>query len=305
MSAALEIQHGLGVSSGSTVFSGARVLEGPDALRRISVAGRVRRAGDWQIWESGERFFAVAAVRVGGRRLAAATFRLYRQLFEAVSGRMVYRIWHFVPAINSMESGLENYRAFCLGRHAAFQHFSIGGHPAASAVGSAGDELVAWCLAGPPPVRPLENPLQIPAYHYPVAYGPRPPRFSRAVVTRDEIFVSGTSSIRGHETVARRDTATQLAVTLDNMQAVLAQANLDWRALAHAGSSATVYLRRAADLPSVRRALQQAWGTAEKQTLYLQADICRIELDIEIECRLALNPTDRQRTGPRTARRPR
>ena len=48
----------------------------------------------------------------------------------------------------------------------------------------------------------------------------------------------------------------------------------------------TVYLRRPADLAVVREVFEQAVGpgsTAARDAIYLQADICRADLLVEIE----------------------
>ena len=67
--------------------------------------------------------------------------------------------------------------------------------PAASSVGSHGDRLDVIFVAGEAAPRHLENPEQVPAYHYPAEHGPRAPSFARATVASDGArkvtFISG------------------------------------------------------------------------------------------------------------------
>jgi chorismate lyase/3-hydroxybenzoate synthase len=143
---------------------------------------------------------------------------LYRRLFAITAGIKLYRIWNYVPHINAVPDGLENYRRFCRGRSYAFEDYF--GHafqcqlPAACAVGSRHGPLAIAFLAGTDLPRHFENPHQVPAFEYPLAYGPRPPSFSRATLVSNpvkrELFVSGTAAIRGHATVSADDLVGQL-----------------------------------------------------------------------------------------------
>ncbi len=161
--------------------------------------------------------------------LEEATRRLYSGLLDAAEGLHLYRIWNCVPSINPENAaGLENYRAFCRGRALAFEK-AFGRDfarrlPASSAVGTAGGALTIVFLAGERPARHFENPAQVPAYEYPPEHGPRPPSFARATVVEAapglDAFISGTSAIMGHSTVAPHDTAGQLDCTLENLRLV-------------------------------------------------------------------------------------
>ena len=144
------------------------------------------------------------------RELVARTRSLYQRMLSACEGRHLFRIWNYVPRINALTDGFENYRAFCMGRSQAFeQKFGpdfVSILPAASAVGSHAEHLDLVFVAGEGAPRHFENPAQVPAYRYPVEHGPRAPSFARATVAQDGArtlsFISGTAAIRGHETVA-------------------------------------------------------------------------------------------------------
>jgi chorismate lyase/3-hydroxybenzoate synthase len=188
------------------------------------------------------------------------------------------RMWNHVGGINETDEGGERYQLFCAGRHDAF--VDAGYHhgadlPAASAVGMPGRGLVTWFLAARTPGVQIENPRQVSAYRYPPQYGAKSPSFSRATIWRNTVFVSGTSSVVGHETVHANDVEAQLQETLRNIEVVLSRAgSAPDRVVA-----AKTYIRRAPDYDLVSRRLAGVFP----QNLFLEADICRANLLLEIE----------------------
>ena len=188
------------------------------------------------------------------------------------------RVWNFVGGINEIEER-ERYQLFCAGRHDAF--IAAGYHhdvdlPAASAVGMRGRGLITYFLAAREPGVQVENPRQVAAYNYPPQYGTKSPSFSRATVWRDTVFVSGTSSVVGHETRHPGDLHAQLDETLHNIEAVLSRTGRTLKDV----SAAKTYLRRPADYEAIAARLADVFPT----NLFLEADICRKELLLEIEC---------------------
>ncbi len=219
--------------------------------------------------------------------------RIFSTLLEALGPAHFLRIWNFVPAINAETDGLENYRAFCLGRHEAFAaHFGTAADRyfcAASAVGIDGPHLSVIALATELPVTHLENPFQCPAYQYPQRYGPRPPSFSRASVVGGEepaVYISGTSAVLGSATVAPDELHGQLETTGENLHRMLGQCERELGAEPFARLGAPfcrVYLRRAGDAPAVTAWLEtQSWFSPERASV-VRSDICRQELRVEIE----------------------
>lgn len=249
--------------------------------------------------------YAAAVPGTGGSEappLQIAARQAYDQLFEtldALGYPHLLRVWNHVPDINGMSGGLERYRLFNIGRQDAFLAHgrTVRGAsvPAASALGAAGDApLLVYCIAARRPAKAIENPRQVSAYHYPQDYGPRSPTFSRASLVdfgeQRLLFISGTASIVGHRTLHAEDVAEQTRETLRNINAVLQQAQ-DKGA---AGMRLTdlhykVYVRRAQDWPVIRAELRRAAGTATR-AIALQADVCRIDLLVEIEATGLLAP---------------
>lgn len=202
----------------------------------------------------------------------------------------IWRLWNHFRDINSDSSGLERYRQFNIGRQVAFDRavgFMKGRMPAASAVGVRSGPLTIAFLAGKAPPTLIENPAQVSAYEYPEMYGPQSPSFSRGAIanlgTFDLVLVSGTASIKGHESVNIGDPFEQTLTALHNIQIVIEEA--EKRCGIHADLSCMyyrAYVRNAEDLLEVQRAVIQCLGH-QVQVHYVQADICRRDLLVEIE----------------------
>jgi len=227
-------------------------------------------------------------------RLDTASYAAYSRIFDFIDRRgygHLLRAWNYVPQINADDDGLERYARFNVGRHEAFSAKGriIGTDtPAASALGSRGTQLTVYFLAAKQPGLPVENPRQTSAFRYPAQYGPRSPTFARATLmtsaVHPQLFVSGTSSIVGHATVHAGDAPAQARETVANVLAVIAQARLAGfdASDAQARLLLKAYLRRPGDLAMARSCLTAAFGAAAT-IAYLQADICRADLLLEVE----------------------
>jgi enamine deaminase RidA (YjgF/YER057c/UK114 family) len=165
----------------------------------------------------------------------------------------------------------------------------VGTVPAACALGSpAGSPISIYFLASHRRPRMIENPRQTSAFHYPLKFGTHSPTFSRACLLSESVgtslFVSGTASIVGHETIHHGDVTAQTRETMANINALLDEANRvvgsDLYSLD--GLKFKVYVRRPADLAAIERALS-ATVRASAPIVYLQADVCREDLLVEIE----------------------
>ena len=229
----------------------------------------------------------------GVSALQAASAEAYRRLFRLLDTQNMphlWRVWNYLADINLETDGLERYRQFNIGRQDAFvacRRGASGNVPAACAIGLVGGTLNIAFMAGTTPAVPVENPRQVSAYNYPADYGPRSPTFSRAALVYPEgqeiLFISGTASIVGHQTVHPGDVVGQCRESMANIAAVLAEANRLRRSLAFMLSELCyrVYVRHAGDFDKVRAALRTLIGAAE--VVYVQADICRHDLLLEIE----------------------
>lgn len=251
--------------------------------------------------------------------LAAGTQHAYARLFDLLEQSRtphLWRVWQYLPAINATDpdTGLERYRLFNQGRADAFADAGRDvseSAPAACALGSAdGTAGRLIFLAARTPPHPVENPRQISAYHYPREYGPKSPIFARAAVAsghdHDWLFISGTASITGHASRHVGDIGAQTDETLANLETVRREANdarPDRASPFEFGQLALlrVYLRHPSDLAPVRERVM-TWLNGPAEVLFLQADICRSDLLVEIEATLRQPRNESEGTDASRAR---
>jgi chorismatase len=220
--------------------------------------------------------------------------RRYREVFaflESRGYRRLLRVWNFIETINAANAdGLEVYRDFCKGRADAFSAHPefYRSMPAATGIGTTGSGISFFLLAvKDAEVRHIENRRQTPAYEYPERYGPRSPSFARAtaMTTRPgeapTLFVSGTASILGHETVFAGDIEKQCATTADNIAELIADCYGSAKGLTDA-DTVKAYVRHAHHVPYVRAFCEEAFGPRASLAVF-NVDICRGDLLVEIE----------------------
>lgn len=255
---------------------------------------------------SGGLLFGIAVAREADHAgLADLARSLYERIFEALAAAgcpTLLRVFNYLPGItadDAQDGG--RYQAFNRGRHAAFAAASrpVAGAPATSALGlpagvppqDAGGAVSVYFLASDGAATPVENARQVSAYAYPPRYGPKSPIFSRATIAHPpdgppreaQLFVSGTASIVGHESLHAGDPAAQTDEILRNFDALLATCRD--RGLAPAGTlRLKAYLRQPAD----REAVAGRLHAAGLEAVFLQAEICRQDLLVEIEAAVRL-----------------
>ena len=225
--------------------------------------------------------------------LQQAAESAYRQVFELIDRLeypYLYRFWNYIAGINAESFGMERYQQFNIGRQDAFLAYGrdvLGNAPAACALGMKEGPLTIAFIAGTAPSLNIENPRQISACRYPQQYGPRSPTFSRASLVRigkgSVLFISGTASIVGHATLHHEDAVMQAREAMTNIKLVLDEANRQSPdSFDLAGLAYRVYIRHPADFAPVRAELARIVG-GQCNAVYLQADICRTDLLLEIE----------------------
>jgi chorismate lyase/3-hydroxybenzoate synthase len=239
--------------------------------------------------------FASFEVSVKMDDLTALTERHYRVLLENLHDLgffHVLRMWNILPKINDEQHGLERYKGFSVGRSTAMRDsgmFTGDKYPAATAIGGTHSRLIVYALAARSPGLKVENPAQIPAYRYPKEHGPRSPLFSRGMVARwdttSTLYLSGTASIQGHSSRHSGDLIAQVQQTLRNLELVASTAResegSDFR-FDPGAAVLKVYVRDPSHAFQVRGLLQQYFGRS-LQILYLNANLCRRELMVEID----------------------
>ncbi len=220
-------------------------------------------------------------------------------LMDTLGYKNCFRMWNFINDINADNTeGLEIYRDFCKGRAEAFELFHFGDKevPSATGIGSQGGGIAFYFLASrSAALTSVENSKQMAAYHYPRQYGPRPPKFARATYLAathtdrrsGQIYVAGTASIRGHETLHDGDIAAQVKLSLDNIEHLISDENLSDYEITQGNSllnldNIKVYVRHRSDIPVVRRMCEERFSP-NARVRYLNVDVCRADLLVEIE----------------------
>jgi len=268
-------------------------LDVPPRCEVWSSVQSVRRyqAGSFCAAVSGDVLFgSISMAEVSDSLLDYTTEMAYRDILRHTHGlgfTHLWRMWNYFPRINEEQHGLERYRRFCIGRHQALADTLSdfpGSLPAGTAVGTRSGPLQIYFLAGGHPVTHLGNPRQVDAFNYPKHYGPRSPSFARATLCRSEasvqLFIAGTASVVGHESQHQGLPDRQARETLTNLHTIIDRADCfedDPQSLFK------VYVRNPEHLEAVRRTLDDSPLTHSSRLLFLQGDLCRKELLVEIE----------------------
>ena len=226
-------------------------------------------------------------------RQAEAAFNGMEAILDAegLTYGQVVRQWNYLTDMLTVREDSQAYQAFNDVRTLAYgkSEFPVG-YPAATGIGqkTGGIILEFIALDTPPEVRveARSNPAQIDAHRYSegVLVGEpieeiedkSPPKFERAkVVARGDlevVFVSGTASIIGEESIAPGDVRAQTVTTLENIAALV-----DGERPSHLRA----YVKNADDIPAVREVCESVYRGVP--VLFVQADVCRDELLVEIE----------------------
>lgn len=257
-----------------------------------SCARRRGAAGSITFVETGDAILGTMR-REATADVEAATLDAYREMLAFVRGAgqpHFLRIWNHLADINETEDGLERYRRFSVGRHEAFREAGYrfeNDLPAASAVGSHDDALTIYFVASHRKPVAIENRRQVSAFAYPPQYGPKSPSFSRASIvdwgSRSQLFLSGTASIVGHESVHIGDVGKQLDETFRNIDELLDRASsaTSKSFTRETMTSMKVYVRNPEDAPGIESLIKAMLPALP--VIYVEADICRKELLLEIE----------------------
>ncbi len=258
---------------------------------------------DWQIFHNDQYMMAtVPKTLLQHLTIDDASDKAYSLIFqqlEACGYPYLIRTWNFFPDITESGYGAQNnYQLFCSGRTRAYakQQLAPQAYPAATVIGTHQPGLHVHFIAAKKSGIGIENTKQVSAFEYPVDYSEDPPLFSRALLhrnlTQQILFISGTASITGHNTQYEGDINRQTEVCLDNIQHLLSTAIHE-----HEFADITlkdfvqlkVYIKHSHHLDTIKTHLIGHLGM-HTPVLYLQGDMCRSDLLVEIEA-LAITPT--------------
>jgi enamine deaminase RidA (YjgF/YER057c/UK114 family) len=178
------------------------------------------------------------------------------------------------------------------------------GFPAATGIGTnAGGTIVSFYAVESSSdivIRPIDNPLQVAAFNYtndvlvgePVnkGIGKTSPKFVRAKyvsgVNSETIFISGTAAIRGEESVALNDLASQTRITLENIEELIVPENLERNFVKPKKKNARItflrgYIKNSGNYKLVMNICREKYPNIP--IILVQSDICRVNLLVEIE----------------------
>lgn len=230
-----------------------------------------------------------------GMRLDTVTYNAYQRLLVeacALGYPHLLRMWNYFPHINRESHGLERYQRFCAGRYQALaEGLSDFPHtlPAGTAIGTLSGPLSIHFLAARLPGTHVENPRQVRAYEYPSVYGPRSPSFARATLRPSlsgaNLLISGTASVVGHISAHIGEPRNQTLEILHNLNALVTQTQqLHGAARGRWNQQILlkIYIRHPEHFPMISELLKQRLPS-HTQVLYLQGEMCRSELLLEIE----------------------
>jgi enamine deaminase RidA (YjgF/YER057c/UK114 family) len=216
----------------------------------------------------------------------------------------IVRQWNYLEDILGFDGEEQRYQEFNNVRSDAYgKVFEQGGYPAATGIGMThGGVLIEYVAVKSKEVltQPVDNPDQVSAHQYTdqVLVGEAcnlktTPKFERARYLRYRnkklIFISGTASIIGENTVGVGDAAKQTEVTIQNMQRLYADEVLAALPdeVAHPEFGHTrVYVKNRTDYTKIRDVVKKFYG--DLPVVYILADICRDDLLVEIEGKVIL-----------------
>lgn len=139
--------------------------------------------------------------------------------------------------------------------------------------------------------------IHLTVYEYPSIYGLSSPKFTCAMYVENGIekyiLVFGTASIVGADTVYINDIEKQTMTTIENILLLLSQSNLQRygiRQLEENRKIIKAYIKRWDDYQIVKKICQEKFGA--RDIAYLQCDICRKDLLVEMEAVVFLSGTE-------------
>lgn len=215
----------------------------------------------------------------------------------------IVRQWNYIGHITGVTGGTQHYQTFNDARADFYRdsNWKLNGYPAATGIGMSSNNLIVSFIAVCPfdnqvYIQPLNNSLQTAAHAYSekvlvCSTGNEQhatPKFERAKIIRNDsfgiCFISGTAAIRGEQSMNSMDAALQTRQTLENIQYLISDKNLQENGIGGKVSIPSllrVYVKYGKDMEAVKTEVGKVWPHIP--AVYLEAGICREELLVEIE----------------------
>ena len=236
--------------------------------------------------------------------ISLSTFEQAKDIFAAIENILategfspsdIYRQWNYIENITVKNDGSQNYQEFNDARSIFYGSCKWNnGYPAATGIGTArgGVMIEFYAIKGETAInKPIDNPMQVAAHSYSQKvldgtvvkelHERTTPKFERARLLGNTIYISGTAAIKGECSNRTENTVEQAAETMEIMNRLIATDNIPTRNNGAQYDLLRVYVKRECDIPATSEYMQQHYPTVPKH--YSVADICRPELLIEIE----------------------
>ena len=227
-------------------------------------------------------------------------FRAIKEMLDEKEFHMqsIIRQWNYIEGITCLNDMHQHYQDFNEVRTKYYgDAFAGKGYPAATGIGMNEGGIIIEFIAmksDEAATRPVDNPDQVPAHQYSkdVLEGYRTnkstPKFERArylnYAGRQMIFISGTASITGERIEGLNNPEKQTEVTIQNIQKLYAGDVLENICAGNVNpyyGHARIYVKNKQDYTIVRQVFERYYGRLP--AIYIQADICRDGLLVEIE----------------------
>ena len=208
---------------------------------------------------------------------------------EAFEIDCIQRQWNYIPDIVEYDESSQNYQQFNDARSEFYAKATWkNGYPSATGIGVRNRDLLISLMAvkGDYKVSVLSNKEQVDAHIYSetvlenneIGGGIKKstPKFERGKVINGMIDISGTASITGEKTMFIGDVCRQTERTLHNIKLLLKQAGKN-----KGKQSMRVYVKRSDYFEDIKKVCDREYPEAQKN--YVQADVCRDDLLVEIE----------------------
>ena len=225
---------------------------------------------------------------------ARKVFERLGEILEAEGFKVneIVRQWNYIENITGISEGIQNYQLFNDARSAFYGGSDWrNGYPAATGIGcSAGGVTVSVYAVKDAEKngRPINNPIQVPAHKYSekVLKEGRDivkttPKFERARLLGDTVFVSGTAAIKGEKSEISTDPRLQSEAAIDVVEHLVAPGNIFPGCPRFRFEAIRVYIKREEDIPAIVSTISNHWKGIPM--FFLMADICRPELLLELE----------------------
>jgi enamine deaminase RidA (YjgF/YER057c/UK114 family) len=281
--------------------------------------GKAESVGFCKLSTSGynEYWFAGVEGSGDGNTISEKANGAFRRLLSAflklgLGFNQIVRQWNYVEQIYEMEQihsqVRQNYQLFNEARGEYYSRYrTVSDFPAATGIGVDFNGVTIECMvvSNDESLKSIAicNPKQLKSYKYgqEVLKGEpqknskqnQPPQFERArLLTNDQtsrLFISGTASIVGQETVGLNDVEKQTYVTIENIGQLVSEVNLrthypELTVFPDKYAYVRVYVKNEEDIPAVKVICETHFG--QVPMTFVKADICRADLLVEIEAEM-------------------